>query len=282
MVDKFQDIAPTLSLKEEFNSMGPRPLNYTHNMYGRLVNLLPHWITEKMERDLKDIVDLDSTEVIFMLLWNKFLFEYGPIAGKEMNVYRLCVSIYCFRYWPNYFFQRLFIESHRKEISEFHLEVVTCILVTHFVEENILSSDELYDLTMRFNKNYDPFTDILHPLSVSERIRAQQQIKKEEAKAERLKRKRPKKTYEKSTISLRRRGNNEDGSTETSRSTSHEPSGTPDVQLDESKENGSFALVNENNLVFSVIGDVDMSESMDETSREEISCPGISDPAVEL
>ncbi|KAE9554256.1 hypothetical protein FO519_002555 [Halicephalobus sp. NKZ332] len=252
VVDKFQDIAPTLSLKEEFNFMGPRPLNYTHNVHGRLVNLLPDWITEKIERDLTDIVDLDSTEIVFMLLWNKFLFEFGPIAGKEMNVYRLC---------------RLFIESHRKEISEYHLEVVTCILVTYFVEENILSSDELYDLMMRFNKNYDPFTDILHPLSVSERIRAQQQMKKDAARAEKLKRKRPKKTYEKSTISLRRRGL-EDGSTETSRSTSHEPSGTPDVQMDESKEN--------------VIADAEMSESMTETSREDTACPGISDPAVEL
>lgn len=58
---------------------------------------------------------------------------------------------------------------------------------------------------MRLRTNYDPFTDILHPLSINERRRAKRHIQKQEALAERLRRKRPKKHYEPTTLSLRRR-----------------------------------------------------------------------------
>lgn len=93
IVDTFQDIAPILSLKDEFNKWGPRPINYEYTVHGRLVKLLPGWMAEKMQRELNDIVDLDELEIVFMLIWNDFLFHYGPIAGKETNVYRLCVSL---------------------------------------------------------------------------------------------------------------------------------------------------------------------------------------------
>lgn len=87
---------------------------------------------------------------------------------------------------------------------------------------------------MRLNVNYNPFTDKLHPLSVNERSRAQLYLKREAVKAEKLKRKRPKKVYEKSSISLRRR---ELPSTDSSRSTSKEPA-TIDDDDDETSNMG--------------------------------------------
>lgn len=77
--------------------------------------------------------------------------------------------------------------------------------MVYFVQNKILSPDEMYDIIMRLQTNYDPFTDILHPLSINERRRAKRHIQKEEALAERLRRKRPKKHYEPTSISLRRR-----------------------------------------------------------------------------
>lgn len=99
--------------------------------------------------------------------------------------------------------QRSFVETRRQEIVERHLEIPTLTLVAHFVENKVLTSDEMYDISMRMQTNYDPFTDILHPLTINERRRAQRHIHKQEAQAERLKRKRPKKVYEPSSISLR-------------------------------------------------------------------------------
>uniref|UniRef100_A0A914YX74 Polycomb protein VEFS-Box domain-containing protein n=1 Tax=Panagrolaimus superbus TaxID=310955 RepID=A0A914YX74_9BILA len=190
ITDGLQDIPPLMSMKGQYNRYGSRPIHYEHTKYGRLIKPMPDWMTVKMKRDLNDIVDLDPHEVTFMMEWNKFLYLYGPITGKETNVYKLC---------------RSFVETRRKEIIDLHLEIPTVTLIVYFVQNKILSSDELYDIIMRLRTNYDPFTDILHPLSINERRRAKRHIQKQEALAERLRRKRPKKHYEPTTLSLRRR-----------------------------------------------------------------------------
>lgn len=124
----------------------------------------------------------------------------------------------------------------RQKITDYHLETVTLILITYFVEQKILSTEELYDLIMRLNKNYDPFTDVLHPLSVNEKLKTQAFMKREAVKAERLKRKRPKKVYGKSSISLRRRFAYETFSADdASRSTSKESS----IDTDDIGEDGN-------------------------------------------
>uniref|UniRef100_A0AC35FIR6 Polycomb protein VEFS-Box domain-containing protein n=1 Tax=Panagrolaimus sp. PS1159 TaxID=55785 RepID=A0AC35FIR6_9BILA len=190
ITDGLHDIPPLMSMKSQYNRYGSRPIHYEHTKYGRLIKPMPDWMAVKMKRDLNDIVDLDPHEVTFMMEWNKFLYLYGPITGKETNVYKLC---------------RSFVETRRKEIIDLHLEIPTVTLIVYFVQNKILSSDELYDIIMRLRTNYDPFTDILHPLSINERRRAKRHIQKQEALAERLRRKRPKKHYEPTTLSLRRR-----------------------------------------------------------------------------
>uniref|UniRef100_A0AC34GTW0 Polycomb protein VEFS-Box domain-containing protein n=1 Tax=Panagrolaimus sp. ES5 TaxID=591445 RepID=A0AC34GTW0_9BILA len=209
ITDGLQDIPPLMSMKSQYNRYGSRPIHYEHTKYGRLIKPMPDWMIVKMKRDLNDIVDLDPHEVTFMMEWNKFLYLYGPITGKETNVYKLC---------------RSFIETRRKEIIDLHLEIPTVTLIVYFVQNKILSSDELYDIIMRLRTNYDPFTDILHPLSINERRRAKRHIQKQEALAERLRRKRPKKHYEPTTLSLRRRlADSGDGDEARSRTGSLEP-----------------------------------------------------------
>lgn len=105
------------------------------------------WLREFIIRQIEDFVDLSRTEKDFMTMWNIFLLNNNHKPLGRCHMYRTC---------------RLFIQKHRQDLVEKNLENAWIFHLTAFHEKEALDSDEVYDLIMRLQSNYDPERDVRH------------------------------------------------------------------------------------------------------------------------